>query len=324
MSQQIFILTDENVKQYCLPLLLDKYPMWRSAIVITIAPGEQSKSLSTIETISKTLLENNASRESTLVSLGGGVVCDIGGFVASIFKRGIGHINIPTSLLAMVDASIGCKTGINFCGIKNQLGTFNFGTKTIYVFDFLSSLDKRQILNGAAEMIKIALVRDSLLWQKMKTNPPYNNNGLGFDTSIIKKCIELKLAVVKADPYEKNERKILNFGHTLGHCFEAIALKNGKDLLHGEAIASGMYYAVLLSEKKLAFPSEKAKEILSYLSLLYDIIDIDNYKESLYNYIVCDKKNTEGQIMFVLLEDIGKTKINCPVTFKEINALKSL
>lgn len=311
-----FILLDENTYKNCLPILIEEVESLCGAEILEVESGEGSKSLAIVEQICSAMVESSADKDSILISLGGGVITDLGGFIATVFKRGIQHIAIPTTLLGMVDASIGGKTGINLGEVKNQIGSFNNNTLTCFHYEFLKSLDKRQILNGAAEMIKIALVQDEELWGKMKTNSPLGKDG--FDKELIERCIFLKEDIVREDMFEQNKRKILNFGHSLGHAFESIAISKGEDLLHGEAVASGIYYAIKLSEKKLSFPKKKAKEIYEYLNQYYKIIDLKENIDLLLNYLIADKKNVNNEFRFILLEDIGKPYINYTISKKDI------
>lgn len=276
-----FILLDENTYKYCLPILIENVEQLYGAEILEIESGENSKSLSIVENLCQAMIESSADKESILISLGGGVITDIGGFVSSVFKRGIQHFAVPTTLLAMVDASIGGKTGVNIGEIKNQIGTFNTNTITCINFEFLNSLNKRQVLNGAAEMIKISLL-DETLGNKITNDKPWNNKKQGFDYDLIEKCILLKEKIVKGDRFETGNRKILNFGHSLAHAFESVALLKKIDLLHGEAVASGIYYAIKLSETKLSFPKDKAKKINSYLKDNYSIIDIQENIQPCY------------------------------------------
>ncbi|MFA7082471.1 MAG: 3-dehydroquinate synthase [Bacteroidales bacterium] len=311
-----FILLDTNTYTHCLPVLIGEVEELYGAEILEVEEGEESKSLSIVENLCSSLIESSADRDSILISLGGGVITDLGGFLASVFKRGIQHISIPTTLLGMVDASIGGKTAVNVGEIKNQIGTFNHNSIVYYHKELLESLDKRQILNGIAEIIKIALVKDEILWQEIKKSNP--NKDKRFSDEFLGKSILLKEEIVKKDPNEENERKILNFGHTIGHAIESITLSKGLDVLHGEAVASGIYYATKLSEQKLSLPKDKAKDIYDYLTEHYKIIDLKDYKDLLLNYLGADKKNINGEFRFVLLEDIGKPCIDFVITKEEI------
>lgn len=311
-----FILLDQNTYTHCLPILIEEVEQLYGAEILEVESGEQTKSLTIVEQLCHAMIESSADRDSILISLGGGVITDLGGFVASVFKRGIQHIAIPTNLLGMIDASIGGKTAVNVGEIKNQIGTFNHNTLVFFHNEFLRSLDKRQILNGTSEMIKIALIKDELLWNKMSKSKPINEKG--FNNKFIERCISLKEDIVNQDQNENNERKALNFGHTIGHAIESITLSQGGDILHGEAVASGMYYAIKLSEQKLSFPNNKAKVIYNYLKRYYTIIDLKEDTNLLFNYLSADKKNINNEFCFVLLEDIGKPHINFIISKEDI------
>lgn len=317
-----FILVDENTFKHCLPILIDNVEQLYGAEILEVEQGEKSKQLTIVENLCGAMIESSADKDSILVSLGGGVISDLGGFVASVFKRGISHIAIPTTLLAMIDASIGAKTGINIGEVKNQVGTFNTNSQTFFHLEFLNTLSKRQVLNGAAEMFKIALVSDEKLWDTMKQGKPWNNKKQGFDSKLIEKCIKLKEDIVMQDPLEQGKRKILNFGHSLAHAFESIALQKDSDLLHGEAVVSGIYYAIKLSEKKLSFPQSKATEICEYLKKNYHIIDIQKDIDLVINYLYADKKNINNEFRFILLEDIAKPIINYTISKEDLLSLR--
>lgn len=315
-----FILIDENTFSHCLPELIEEVDALNGAEILEIESGEGSKSLAIVEQLCGALIESGADKSSILISLGGGVITDLGGFIASVFKRGIRHIAIPTTLLAMVDASIGGKTAVNLAEIKNQIGTIYQPIFTAIHFPFLETLDQRQILNGAAEMIKIALVCDSDLWDKMKNHSPIDE--LGFDEELIISCINLKEAIVEKDLCEKDLRKILNFGHSIGHAFESLSISKGEDLLHGEAVAMGIYYEIRLSELILNFPKDKAKEIYDYLRKYYKIESIKENINEILNYIIADKKNFEDKFQFILLKDIADPQINIPISKGELMAIE--
>lgn len=231
----VFILCDENTLQHCLPILIRACPLLAEAEFIEIEAGEKSKSLDISALIWQTLIENGADRQSLLVNLGGGVVSDLGAFCASIYKRGIPYITIPTSfLLAMVDASVGSKTGIDFMELKNILGTFA-PPKGVFIFpDFLQTLPDREE-SWFGEVYKMALVQSASLWKQLR-----QNNGLNIPESIIAKSITLKNNVVKKDPFDQHLRQTLNFGHSIGHAIESVYLRTQQPLLHGEAVVCGM------------------------------------------------------------------------------------
>lgn len=304
-----YILVDENTQKYCLPVLLKKTPFLCSSQIIKISSGEIHKNLETCKFVWETLTKSGAERDSLLINLGGGVLCDMGGFIASTYKRGIKFINIPTTLLAMTDASLGGKTGIDFNGLKNQLGVFNAPLAVCILSDFLNTLDKRQISNGFAEIIKHALISDVNYWNKIKNSKP--ENYAQWD-EIITESVGTKMSITEQDPFEKNIRKKLNFGHTIGHAIESWSLEHDENfLLHGEAVAIGMICETYLSYKTNNLPELVFKEITDYL---FQVFLKYHLKENVFGDIVKlmfqDKKNTSGKINFSLLSAIGECDIN--------------
>ena len=303
---KIFVLVDENTKKHCLKKLsIDNYQL----TIIQIKSGEKNKNLRTCEKIWKELSKHNADRKSLLINLGGGVITDIGGFCASTYKRGIDFINVPTTLLSQVDASVGGKTGIDFLGYKNQIGTFSF-PKTVFVNpDFLKTLNKRELISGFAEVIKHGLIADKDYWRKINTSSPalfLKEKG----EEIISHSIEIKNKIVSADPYEKGERKKLNFGHTIGHAVESASLKTKKPLLHGEAIAIGMICEAYLSRKILGLSNEELNAITSFITSVFHPKKINTSTKTLVGLMKQDKKNKDSEINFTLLSSIGKAEIN--------------
>jgi len=314
----VFILADENTKKHCLPKLKKEIPLHK---IIQIKSGEKSKNIRTCEKIWKELSTQNSDRKSVLVNLGGGVISDIGGFAASTYKRGIDFINIPTTLLAQADASVGGKTGIDFMNFKNQIGTFSFPKAVFVIPDFLKTLNKRELLSGFSEVIKHGLIADRDYWKKIKT-PLFlspKERGLhaqvlpfGEDLGgvIISRSIEIKNKIVTADPYENGVRKILNFGHTIGHAIESASLKTKKHLLHGEAIAIGMICEVYLSRKCKGLSSEELDEITSFIISVFNPKPVTYPVKNLIALMKQDKKNKNEEINFTLLSCIGKAEIN--------------
>jgi 3-dehydroquinate synthase len=303
-ESKIFILVDENTHQHCLPGLLLQIENLSRAEIVEIESGEQNKTIEICVQIWEGLTELRADRKSLFINLGGGVICDMGGFIASTFKRGIDFINIPTTLLSQVDASVGGKTGIDLNHIKNQIGLFSLPKAVFVLPDFLQTLDKNQLRSGFAEMIKHALIADEAYWleiQKIDQPDPASLQGL------IKTSIEIKNKIVLQDPTEKGLRKILNFGHTIGHAIESLSLeKDAQPLLHGEAIAIGMICEGYLSVKKMQFPESKFKEIVTLLKRIYTPYFIDeNTHETLIGLMSNDKKNEQGKINFALLKNIN-------------------
>ena len=314
---QIFVLTDENTGKYCLPLLLEKVDEIsdKQATLLEIPAGEESKSMETVINLCNSLAESNADRNAVFISLGGGVITDIGAFVSSIYKRGIQSINIPTSLLAMVDASIGYKTGINLNNIKNIIGSFNTNTLTFIDTEFIKTLPNEELLNGVAEMLKTFLVMDKKFLEKFISKQDFHH----IEDEFILRCIELKESVVAKDIYDKKERKILNFGHTIGHALESFYLSQNKMISHGKAIAIGMFYALLLSEKKYNINNEVFLPIYQFLKNHFPIIELNKeLLNALMPYLYNDKKTLNSLLNFVLLKQIGEPIIDVKLTEDEI------
>lgn len=294
----VFILTDENIAPFWLPEVCE-WLHCPDAIEIIIKPGEQQKSLRTVQKIWNKLLKHNADRHSLLVNLGGGVISDMGGFAASCFKRGIDFINIPTTLLAMVDASVGGKTGVDFGGYKNQIGSYAEPKAVLLNTMFLSTLPEREIFSGLAEMLKYGFIADSDLLQVDLEN--YE--------SFIQSAAEIKKNIVAEDPYEQGKRKILNFGHTIGHAIESHCLTSETPLLHGEAVAFGMWCALWLSVQKMGLDEMVLRDYEKKLPMLLSeaqVVVCEQDVEYVMKKLVHDKKSRDGKPQFVLLESLGK------------------
>ncbi|MBQ9254077.1 MAG: 3-dehydroquinate synthase [Bacteroidales bacterium] len=310
---QIFVLVDENTYKHCLPILVDKIDeiSERQATILEIPSGEENKNFITVENICNSLLESHADRKSLLISLGGGVVTDMGGFVACIYKRGIQSINIPTTLLSMIDASIGGKTGIDLNGVKNAIGTFNHNTISFLDTDFLKTLSQRQIMNGVAEMLKTFLIADKDYTKLFIEKKDFSY----IEDRFIERCIHIKETIVEKDFYEKEERKTLNLGHTLGHAFESYYMTKPQTehLLHGEAVAIGLYYALKISEKYFSLHKDTFSSIYNFLSTHYKIPSLIEEKENISSYIKNDKKSYNNNTYFVLLKDIALPVINVEI-----------
>lgn len=314
---QIFILVDDNTSRECLPILVDyaDFLADKQANLLEVSSQEkEAKNITTALSLIDALLEARADRKACLIALGGGMITDLGGFVASIYKRGIQVVNVPTTLIGMVDASIGGKTAVNYKDCKNIIGTFNFDTMTFLCDRFLDSLDKEQVLDGVAEMLKTFLVSDAQALQKLMATKDFNK----LHRELIIHCANIKQHIVEQDPYDYTVRKKLNFGHTIGHALEAYY--QGK-LSHGHAVAVGMYYALELSKVKLGFSSSKAAKIQAFISKNYEIIKIKPIVEGLLPYLRQDKKNDDGKIMFVLLDDIASCQIDIPISERELMLL---
>ena len=310
---KIFILVDNNTHELCLPYFLEKLETNATIEIIEIEEGEINKTIDTCVGVWNTLSELDADRKSLLINIGGGVITDLGGFVASTFKRGIAYINIPTTLLAMVDASVGGKTGVDLGHLKNQVGVISTPNIVLIDTNYLGTLPQNQMRSGLAEMLKHGLITGETYWNNFTDLSGLDMTDL--DT-LIYESVLIKKNVVDQDPLENGLRKTLNFGHTLGHAIESYFLSNTNKttLLHGEAIAIGMVLACYLSSKILDFPIEQTKAIKTLFSTFYGKVTIE---ESDYAPIIellkYDKKNNHGNINFVLLKQIGDTVIDCKV-----------
>lgn len=306
----IFILVDENSFELCYPRFIPNLETDKAIEVIEIESGEEYKNLDTCSGVWQALTELGADRKSLLITLGGGVITDMGGFVASAYKRGIDFVNIPTTLLSMVDASVGGKTGVDLGVLKNQIGLFVNPEIVIVDADYLDTLNEREMRSGMAEIIKYGLTYDIKLLDKIKFYNHLKNSDL------IHRSIEIKNEVVLQDPREKNLRKILNFGHTLGHAIESYFLESNhkESLKHGEAIAIGMVCESYLSSKLLSLPSEKAKEVKDLITNIYDKVVIEKEDfDPIISLLKHDKKNVDGNVNFVLLNDFEDFQLDCVV-----------
>jgi len=323
----IFILTDETTRDKCLPKI-QTFRVLKNAVVITIPPTDEAKNTESLCSVWKKLSDNGANRHSLMINLGGGMVTDLGGFAASTFKRGINFINIPTTLLAMVDASVGGKTGINFNGLKNEIGVFNDSRFVILDTDFLNTLDSENIRSGYAEMIKHGLISDEKTWAQLM-NFDLAKPDFQVLKSMVAESVKVKERIVEEDPLEKGIRKALNLGHTIGHALESFALeryesgatkgKGYKPLMHGYAVAYGIMGELYLSAKKTGFPTDKMHQTVEFIKENYGRFDFscDDYN-TLFELMKHDKKNSNGMINFTLLGGIGDIIINQTATKEEI------
>lgn len=309
---QIFVLIDENTKKYCLPLL-DKLAV--NSILIEVKSGEKNKTLATCSLIWEALTKANADRNSVLLNLGGGVIGDMGGFCASTYKRGIDFINIPTTLLSQVDASIGGKLGIDFNGFKNHIGLFNLPKKVIVDPVFLKTLPKDQLRSGFAEMLKHGFINDANHLNELAAIKIVDCNWLPY----IKRSIAIKNEIVISDPLEKSQRKLLNFGHTVGHAVESYFLNNNLCILHGEAVAIGMIAEAHLSTKYLNFEEEEKNKLIKIIDTYFDRIDIPrNGMKEILNNLEQDKKNEGEKIQTVLLSAVSKAQHSINITKNDV------
>ncbi len=303
-----FLICDEHTFEHCLPNLLFNCPALNEAEIIELESGEKNKQIETCVQVWGALTDAGADKKSLIINLGGGVITDLGGFVASTFKRGIDFVNIPTTLLSMVDASVGGKTGIDFEEIKNHIGT-TYEPKAVYVNPvFLETLSERHLKNGYAEIIKIALIADVAFWNDIKQS---STTAHFYSEELITHAIELKNAIVKKDLYEKDLRKSLNFGHSAGHALESALLKQQKDILHGEAVAFGMIIECRIAHQLKRITKKEMDEIIHYIHSIYKKIKLSNEtKKLLLEYIFHDKKNEQGHLHFALPDAIGKYKLS--------------
>ena len=306
----VFIITDTNSNEYCLPDLMGHLVTDLTIEIIEFEHGESNKNIETCIQIWEALTELGADRKSIILNLGGGVVTDLGGFIASTFKRGIDFIHIPTTLLAMVDASIGGKNGIDLGNLKNQIGVITTPKMVLIDSNFLSSLPQIEMRSGLAEILKHGLIYDKKYWQQFQDLTKLDDSD--FD-AIIHKSIQIKNEIVTKDPKENGIRKALNFGHTLGHAIESYFLENENKvtLLHGEAIAIGMILESFISWKKNLITAAEYLAIKTTIKNLFGEIVFDkNDLTPILNLLIHDKKNEYGTIQFVLLDEIGNAKIN--------------
>ncbi|MBR6142324.1 MAG: 3-dehydroquinate synthase [Bacteroidaceae bacterium] len=336
---RLFVLTDTTTLRLCWPLVCSM-PCFETAQMITIGDTDDNKTLDSLTHVWTALQEGGATRHSLLVNLGGGMVTDLGGFAASTFKRGIAYINIPTTLLSQVDASVGGKTGINFGGLKNEIGVFNCAVSVILSSEFLRSLDHKNLLSGYAEMLKHGLISDEESWAELlrfeldsiehsrlkieKETVPQSSifnlqslySQLG---ALVAKSVGIKERIVEEDPTEKGLRKALNLGHTAGHALESLAMEQGRTVLHGYAVAWGLICELYLSVVKCGFPKDKFRQTVLFIRQHYGDPDIDcKQYERLYAFMQHDKKNEGNSINFTLLGGIGDIRINQQATKEEI------
>ncbi len=311
-----FILVDETTERCCLPIV-SVMDCVRGAQIIVIGATDSHKTLESLSHVWEALGEGGATRHSLLINLGGGMVTDLGGFAASTFKRGINYINIPTTLLSMVDASVGGKTGINFRGLKNEIGVFSNASTVILDTTFLKTLDAENICSGYAEMLKHGLISNEKMWAEL-INFDLAQPDLQQLQTMVADSVAVKQHIVTEDPLEQGIRKALNLGHTVGHAFESFALKHSP-ILHGYAVAYGLISELYLSTVKTGFPSDKMHQTVNFIKEHYGkmAITCDDYP-TLLELMTHDKKNVAGTINFTLLGGIGDIRINQTATKEDI------
>lgn len=316
-ADSVFILVDENTKSLCLPKIKSD-DFFKDVRVVEIEANDDHKSLEALASVWMFLCNNGASRKSLLINVGGGMVTDLGGFAASTFKRGMKYVNVPTTLLGAVDAAVGGKTGINFNGLKNEIGVINPSKSVVIDVNFFKTLDRENFLSGYAEMIKHGLISNDSVWENVLT---FDLKDIDYQKlpHLLKESINVKEMIVEKDPYEMNVRKSLNLGHTVGHAFESYAMQS-KTVLHGYAVAWGLIAELYLSYKKCGFPTDKLQRAVSLIKENYGVLNITcKQYEQLYELMTHDKKNEgDGRILFTLLKDVGVVEINVNVEKKDI------
>jgi 3-dehydroquinate synthase len=307
---KIFIIVDENTNEYCLPYFLPQLETDVELEIIELEPGEENKTIETCVHVWEAFTELGADRKSLVINIGGGVITDMGGFIASTFKRGIAFINIPTTLLSMVDASVGGKNGVDLGGLKNQIGTITLPEMVLIDTNYLQTLSQREMRSGLAEMLKHGLIASKSHWDKLKNIAEINFDE--FD-SLIEESVGIKAKIVEEDPRENGIRKALNFGHTLGHAIETYFLETPEKerLLHGEAIACGMILESYISVVKGILKAEDYIEIKNQLMTIYEPILFEEKDiNQIIELLIHDKKNEFGKIQFSLLDKIGNCITN--------------
>ncbi|MGB3586383.1 MAG: 3-dehydroquinate synthase [Tunicatimonas sp.] len=306
---QVAVLVDENTQEHCLPLIQKVLPS--DYTLAETKSGEVNKNLDTCAHIWQQLTEQHFDRKGLLINLGGGVIGDMGGFCAATYKRGVAFVNIPTTLLAQVDASVGGKLGIDFNGFKNHIGLFQEPQQVLIDAQFLKTLPEQELRSGFAEVIKHALIQDLVYWNKLRsvalTNQPWVEH--------IRHSVRVKSWVVDQDFREGGLRKILNFGHTVGHAVESHFLESATPLLHGEAIAIGMIAEAQLSIRYASLSSEEAEELEDFILAIFGKVAIPlDSLEAITHLAKQDKKNQQGTILCTLLDKVGKACFDIPVT----------
>ena len=313
---RIFVLVDETTNKLCWSLVKD-YLCLKDAQTIVIGATDRRKNLDTLVHVWESLQQGKATRHSLLINLGGGMVTDLGGFAASTYKRGINFINVPTTLLAMVDASVGGKTGINFGGLKNEIGVFNDAEFVLLDTNWLRTLDEENIRSGYAEMLKHGLIADETMWAELINFNLAQPNLLQL-ASMLNKSVRIKERIVTEDPHEKGIRKALNLGHTFGHAFESWAMKR-QPVLHGYAVAFGLIAELYLATTQTDFPTERMRQTVNFIRAYYGSLPItcNDYPE-LIELMHHDKKNRGNEINVTLLGGIGDIRIDQTITEEDI------
>tara|TARA_B100001142_G_scaffold152213_1_gene152816 strand:- start:3202 stop:4275 length:1074 start_codon:yes stop_codon:yes gene_type:complete len=312
----IFIIVDSNSKKYCLKDFISINSSLANSKVIEINPGEASKSLQVLNQICLQLVNLQIDRNSLIINLGGGVVSDVGGFVASVIKRGVKFINIPTTLMAQIDASIGGKVALNINKYKNQVGLFNDPDKVIIYPDYLKTLPPEDILFAQAEVFKYGLISSQLFWNKITSKKFSISSSLKL---IISDCIRMKVDIVNQDYYDYSERRKLNFGHSISHAIESLFFNEFDPISHGLALSAGIICETYISQIRFGFSDSKLYTIVNTLLNHFPYIFIDSkYDVQILDFIHGDKKKSNSSLNFTLIKDIGSAVVNCSVSNEEI------
>ena len=308
-----FILCDNNTNEHCVRFLLETIPALNEVPIIEIPAGEESKSLEIVGQLYEELLHNNADRQSLLLNVGGGVISDIGGFVASTYKRGIDFINIPTTVMAQVDAAMGGKCGIDLMGVKNAVGLFSWPKSVLVFTGFLNTLPEKELKSGFAEMLKHALIADAEYWEALAH---LDSNEASHIAVFVKRSNEIKSEITKADPNERSVRKKLNYGHTIGHAIESFFLAKSDPITHGNAIGWGMILENRIAVQLEILNPTLAQTIENRILGIFDPLPSFNNEEQeqIFEFMLNDKKNKNGVFHFSLIQEIGDCLIQVEVS----------
>jgi 3-dehydroquinate synthase len=314
---KVFILVDSNTEQYCLPHIYDRLPD-TNLNVIRIKSGESYKTIATCNEIWQSLKDNHADRKSLMINLGGGVIGDMGGFCASTYMRGIPFVQVPTTLLSQVDASVGGKLGVDLDGVKNMIGVFQDPVAVVIDTNFLKTLPYKELLSGYAELLKHGLIADAKIWGELSVIKDITD--IDFER-IVHESVLIKKSVTEQDPHEKGIRKVLNFGHTIGHAIETLSLSTDQPLLHGEAIAIGIIMEAFLSYQNEFISQEEYLTIKTRIKALYGnkAKSLPSH-EQIISIMKFDKKNNAGKILFALIKDIGQANFDITIDDAQIKA----
>jgi 3-dehydroquinate synthase len=308
-----FILCDSNTNEHCVSFLLETIPALNNVPIIEIPEGEESKSLEIVGQLYEELLHHNADRQSLLLNVGGGVISDIGGFVASTFKRGIDFINIPTTVMAQVDAAMGGKCGIDLMSVKNAVGLFSWPKSVLVFTGFLNTLPEKELKSGFAEMLKHALIADAEYWEALSHVDPKDAAHIAV---FVKRSNEIKSDITKQDPNEHSVRKKLNYGHTFGHAIESFFLSKSEPITHGNAVAWGMVFENRIAVKLGILGTSLAQTIETRILDIFEPLPSFNEEETeiVFQFLLNDKKNTKGLFHFSLIQNIGDCLIQVEVS----------